>query len=190
MGIPLINDSGFSKETVRIEYETKLPRCETRMFFGHVHDQCPKNIMDTPTPVVEKSNDGFQTVVNKKKNDKAGSNVGVKFSGQSIKSNVKYMLKASSGISKTVTSKKNQPSKASELPSSSSGSQNGKNGDPYAKENVTSPYDSSNILVSNPYACLNEDSREEVENVFDEYANLLSSAKLGESSSPRANEGA
>nr|GEY04259.1 heterogeneous nuclear ribonucleoprotein 1 [Tanacetum cinerariifolium] len=96
--------------------------------------------------------------------------------------------KASSGISKTVTSKKNQPSKASELPSSSSGSQNGKNGDPYAKENMTSPYDSSNILVSNTYACLNEDSRDEVENVFDEYANLLSSANLGESSSPLANE--
>nr|GEY84922.1 RNA-directed DNA polymerase, eukaryota, reverse transcriptase zinc-binding domain protein [Tanacetum cinerariifolium] len=83
----------FSKETVRIEYERKLPRCETCTFFGHVHDQCP--------------------CLN----------------------------------------------------------------------------DSSNILVSNPYACLNEDGREEVENVFDEYANLLSSAKLGESSLPRANEG-
>nr|GEY00642.1 zinc knuckle CX2CX4HX4C [Tanacetum cinerariifolium] len=68
-----------------------------------------------------KSNDGFQTVVNKK-NDKAGSNIGVKFSGQSVKSNVKYMPKASNGISKTATSKKNRPSKASELPSSSSGS--------------------------------------------------------------------
>nr|GEZ78174.1 RNA-directed DNA polymerase, eukaryota, reverse transcriptase zinc-binding domain protein [Tanacetum cinerariifolium] len=174
---------------VRIEYERKLTRCETCTFFGHVHDQCLENIMDTPTPIVEKSNDGFQMVVNKKKNDKAGSNIGVKFSGQSVKSNVKYMPKASSGISKTVTSKKNQPSKASESPLSSSGSQNGKNGDPYAKENVASPYDSSNILVSNPYACLNEDSREEVENVFDEYANLLSSAKFRESSSPRANEG-
>ncbi|GKD93826.1 hypothetical protein Tco_1373663 [Tanacetum coccineum] len=187
MGVPLDDDLGFSKETVCIEYEGKLPRCETCKIFGHVHDQCPKYITVTPTPIVEKSNDGFQMVVNKKKNDKASSNISVKFSGQSVKSNVKYMPKASSGISKTVPSKKNQTPKAS---SSSRGSQNGKNGDPYAKENVTSPYDSFNIPVSNPYACLDEESEEEVENVFDEYANLLSSAKLGASSLPRVGEAA
>ncbi|GJX57445.1 zinc knuckle CX2CX4HX4C containing protein [Tanacetum coccineum] len=158
MGVPLIDDLGFSKEKVCIEYEGKLPCYETYKIFGHVHDQCPKYITVTPTPIVEKSNDGFQT--------------------------------ASSGISKTVPSKKNQTPKASELPSSSRGSQNGKNGDPYAKENVTSPYDSSNIPVSNLYACLDEESEEEVENVFDEYANLLSSAKLGASSLPRVGEAA
>ncbi|GKA75666.1 hypothetical protein Tco_0782044 [Tanacetum coccineum] len=104
--------------------------------------------------------------------------------------NVKYVPKTPGGIPKTVTSKKNQPPKASELPSSSSGSENGKNDGTYAKEKVTSLYDSSNIPVSNPYACLDEESEEEVENVFNESAKLLSSAKLGASSFPRAGEAA
>nr|GEV13126.1 copia protein [Tanacetum cinerariifolium] len=50
---------------VRIEYEWKPPRCDTCKIFGHVHDQCPKTTTVTPT-IAEKSNDGFQTVVNKK----------------------------------------------------------------------------------------------------------------------------
>ncbi|GJW02765.1 hypothetical protein Tco_1561621 [Tanacetum coccineum] len=74
MGVPLIDGLGFSKETVRIEYEWKPPRCDLCKIFGHVHDQCPKNI--TITPIVEESNDGFQTVVNKRKNGKTGSNNG------------------------------------------------------------------------------------------------------------------
>ncbi|GJV44868.1 zinc knuckle CX2CX4HX4C containing protein [Tanacetum coccineum] len=190
MGVPLIDDLGFSEKTVRIEYEWEQPCCDTCKIFGHVHDQCPKNITVTPTPIVDKYNDGFQMVANKRKNSKAGSNNGVKFGGQSVKSNVKYVPKASSGIPKTITSKKNQPSKASELPSSSSGSQNGKNGGTYAKEKATSLFDSFNTPVSNSYACLDEESEEEVENVFDESVNLISSAKQGASSLPRAGEAA
>nr|GEX71451.1 zinc finger, CCHC-type [Tanacetum cinerariifolium] len=60
MGVPLIEDSGFYIETVSIEYEWKPPRCELCKIFGHVHDQCPKNITVTP-PTAEKANDGFQT---------------------------------------------------------------------------------------------------------------------------------
>ncbi|GJZ81506.1 retrovirus-related pol polyprotein from transposon TNT 1-94, partial [Tanacetum coccineum] len=51
-----------------------------------------------------------------------------------------------------------QPSKASDIPSSSSGSQNGKNGGSKANEKVSSPCDSSNIPTSNPYALLDEDN--------------------------------
>ncbi|GKE52132.1 hypothetical protein Tco_1487288 [Tanacetum coccineum] len=112
MGVPLIDDSGFSIETVCIS--------------------------------------GNHLVVIYRKNGKTGSNKGVKFGGQLAKPNV-------------------------------NGSQNGKNGGTHAKEKVTSPYDPSNIPVSNLYACLNEESEEEVENVFDESANLLSSAKSGAS---------
>nr|GEU98281.1 retrovirus-related Pol polyprotein from transposon TNT 1-94 [Tanacetum cinerariifolium] len=65
VGVPLINDLVFSIKTVRIEYEWKPPRCDTCKIFGHVYDQCPKNTTVTPT-IAEKSNDGFQTVVNKK----------------------------------------------------------------------------------------------------------------------------
>ncbi|GJQ95263.1 hypothetical protein Tco_0006402 [Tanacetum coccineum] len=61
MGVPLIEDSGFLIEIVRIEYEWKPTRCDLRKIFGHVHDQCPKKVTITP-PTEEKANDGFQTV--------------------------------------------------------------------------------------------------------------------------------
>ncbi|GJV72760.1 glyceraldehyde-3-phosphate dehydrogenase GAPCP1, chloroplastic-like protein [Tanacetum coccineum] len=60
MGVPLIEDSGFSIETIRIEYEWKPPRCDLCKIFGHVHDQCPKKVTVT-LPTEEKANDGFQT---------------------------------------------------------------------------------------------------------------------------------
>ncbi|GJX43286.1 hypothetical protein Tco_0259962 [Tanacetum coccineum] len=109
-------------------------------------------------------------------NNNSTNRNGVKIGGQSVKPNFKYVPKASvcvpqSGASKVVnTSKtvsfnaptilKSHPSKASGLPSSSSGSLNGKNGGTNAKEKATSPYNSSNIPVSNLYALLDEESDE------------------------------
>ncbi|GJU24351.1 hypothetical protein Tco_1162972 [Tanacetum coccineum] len=55
MGIPLFDGLRFSNEMVRIEYEWKPPRCGLCKIFGHVLNQCPKNIK--VTPIVEKSND-------------------------------------------------------------------------------------------------------------------------------------
>ncbi|GJR65603.1 zinc knuckle CX2CX4HX4C containing protein [Tanacetum coccineum] len=124
MGVLLIKDLGFSIETVRIEYEWKPPQCYLCKIFGHVHDQCPKKV--TVTPIVEKTNDGFQMVANKKKNGKAKSTNGGKRSPNVEKG--------------------------------------------------------GNINVSNSYAALDE-SEEEVENVFDESANLLNSTKTSASSS-------
>ncbi|GKA01234.1 hypothetical protein Tco_0673899, partial [Tanacetum coccineum] len=40
-----------------------------------------------------------------------------------------------------------------------------------------------NIILSNSYAVLDDERGEEVENVFDESANLLNSSKTGASSS-------
>ncbi|GJY23017.1 zinc knuckle CX2CX4HX4C containing protein [Tanacetum coccineum] len=88
MGVPLIEDMGFTIETVTIEYEWKPPRCDLCKIFGHVPDHCPKKVSITPivdTPIVEKTNDGFQTVRKKKKNGKSKSNNGVQFGGQSVK---------------------------------------------------------------------------------------------------------
>nr|GEY12944.1 hypothetical protein [Tanacetum cinerariifolium] len=85
-------------------------------------------------------------------NNNSTNHNGVKIGGQSVKPNIKYVPKASS-----------HPSKASELPSSSSGNLNGKNDGTNAKEKVMSPYNSSNIPVSSPYALLDEESDEEVE---------------------------
>ncbi|GJR05196.1 hypothetical protein Tco_0528180 [Tanacetum coccineum] len=48
---------GFTKETIRVEYEWKPPRCEQCKIFGHMNDQRPKNATTIPTVI---NNDGFQ----------------------------------------------------------------------------------------------------------------------------------
>nr|GEU42681.1 hypothetical protein [Tanacetum cinerariifolium] len=100
---------------VRIEYEWKPPSCEQCKIFGHVYDQCPKNA--TATPTIDATNDGFQKVVNRRKNGKicynntncSGVNVG-KVAWKPIKL-------------------KKQASKAADMPSSSKTSYTMKNGD-------------------------------------------------------------
>ncbi|GKD69367.1 zinc knuckle CX2CX4HX4C containing protein, partial [Tanacetum coccineum] len=75
IGIPSLIRDGFTKETICVEYEWRPPRCDICKIFGHVHDHCPKKMVSPPivttsnivTPTVEKTNDGFQTVGNKKK---------------------------------------------------------------------------------------------------------------------------
>ncbi|GKF57645.1 hypothetical protein Tco_0171182, partial [Tanacetum coccineum] len=99
MSVPLIADEGFSIETIRIEYEWKPPRCDLCKIFGHVYDQYPKKV--TVTPIVEKTNDGFQMVANKKKNGKAKSTNGGKFGGQSVKQSVRYEPKSATNGPKT-----------------------------------------------------------------------------------------
>ncbi|GJX41565.1 zinc knuckle CX2CX4HX4C containing protein [Tanacetum coccineum] len=68
IGIPSLSGDGFTKETIRVEYEWRPPRCDICKIFGHVHDHCPKKVVSPPivttsnvvTPTVEKTNDGFQ----------------------------------------------------------------------------------------------------------------------------------
>ncbi|GJU95983.1 putative receptor-like protein kinase [Tanacetum coccineum] len=75
IGIPSLSDDDFTKETIRVEYEWRPPRCDTCKIFGHVHDYCPKKVVsahivatsNVVTPNAEKTNDGFQTVSKKKK---------------------------------------------------------------------------------------------------------------------------
>ncbi|GKC00330.1 zinc knuckle CX2CX4HX4C containing protein [Tanacetum coccineum] len=75
IGIPSLSEDDFTKETIRVEYEWRPPRCDTCKIFGHVHDYCPKKVVSPPivatsnvvTPNVEKTNDGFQTVGKTKK---------------------------------------------------------------------------------------------------------------------------
>ncbi|GKB79241.1 zinc knuckle CX2CX4HX4C containing protein, partial [Tanacetum coccineum] len=59
-------------ETVRVEYKWKPPRCEQCKIFGHMNDQYPKNATTVPNVM---NDDGFQTVVNKKKSGKTGFTV-------------------------------------------------------------------------------------------------------------------
>ncbi|GJX82575.1 zinc knuckle CX2CX4HX4C containing protein [Tanacetum coccineum] len=181
IGIPC-EDDGFSIETVSIEYEWKPPRCDLCKIFGHSHDCCPKkvlipnaetsnvitpNVVNTstvPTPLVQKTNDGFQTVgKKKKKKGKSKSNV----VGPSIKQNVRYEPKASTSAPKKTTTNVGNVSNSSSL----------------LKNMVNSP-NQDNITSSNSFAALNKDieDEEEVENVFDETANLFNSKTGGRSS--------
>nr|GEW99978.1 putative reverse transcriptase domain-containing protein [Tanacetum cinerariifolium] len=119
MGVPLVEDEGFLIEMVRTEYEWKLPQCDLFKIFGHVNDQCPKKVM--VTPIVEKTNDGFQMVANKKKNGKAKSTNGGKFVGQSVKQSVRYEPKAATngpktGLPNKVNSSKHGSSYVSPMP--------------------------------------------------------------------------
>nr|GEU95275.1 hypothetical protein [Tanacetum cinerariifolium] len=150
MGILLFDGSRFSKKMVRVEYEWKPPRCEQCKIFGHVHDQCPKNIMITL--IVEKSKDGFEMVVNSKKN-------------------VSVPKKGTANVLGS-SNQNNKPPKVCIVNASSIGRLNDKNGG-----------NTPNILVSNPYDALDDKSEEEVEIFFDEYFNLLRSAKIGASAS-------
>ncbi|GKB02342.1 hypothetical protein Tco_0830431 [Tanacetum coccineum] len=52
MAVPNLEGTGYMKETIRVEYEWKPPRCSTGLIFGHLLDDCPKapkrvvNMMD------------------------------------------------------------------------------------------------------------------------------------------------
>lgn len=65
IGVPLLNGMGHTKETIRVEYEWKPPRCDTCKIFGHTCDQCPLKVNANPS-VVATDADGFRTVSSKR----------------------------------------------------------------------------------------------------------------------------
>ncbi|GJU58976.1 zinc knuckle CX2CX4HX4C containing protein [Tanacetum coccineum] len=106
---------------VRVEYEWKPPRCEQCKIYGHMNDQCPKNATTIPNVM---NNDGFQTVVNKKKCSKTGFTI-VNTTWQPINQKVRFYPKShrkpqkenDGNIVHSVS--KEKPSKAAYVPSSS-----------------------------------------------------------------------
>ncbi|GKE87316.1 zinc knuckle CX2CX4HX4C containing protein [Tanacetum coccineum] len=94
ISIPSLTVDDFTKETIRVEYERRPPRCDECKIFVHVYDHCPKKMVNPPiittsnlvASTVEKSNDGFQTVgKKKKKKGKSRSTNGGQFTGPSVK---------------------------------------------------------------------------------------------------------
>ncbi|GKC59881.1 zinc knuckle CX2CX4HX4C containing protein, partial [Tanacetum coccineum] len=174
MGVPLFEGLRYSVETVTIEYEWKPPRCYLCKIFGHAHDHCPKKVSIPPTVVtsnvatstIEKTNDGFQTVAKKKKKGKSKSTNGGHFGGYSLKQTVRYEPKATTSAPKKGPTNVGNASKLSSM----------------SKTTITSTK-KGNISTSNPYSALEDESDEDVENVYDESANLFKSTKTGESSS-------
>nr|GEU29811.1 zinc knuckle CX2CX4HX4C [Tanacetum cinerariifolium] len=152
IGIPSLYGNGFTKETIRGEYELRPPKCDLCKIFGHVHDHCPKKVVSPPivttfnvvTPTVEKTNDGFQTLGKKKKRKgKSKSTNGGQFTGPSVKQNVRYEPKANTSAPKKGVT------------------------------NVGNTSQSSSMLKT---------TEEDVENVYDESTNLIQNIKSGGSS--------
>ncbi|GJT96073.1 hypothetical protein Tco_1091591 [Tanacetum coccineum] len=122
------------------------------------------------TPTVEKTNDGFQTVGKKKKRKgKSKPTNGGQFVGPSVKQNVRYEPKETiSAPKKGVTNVGNTSQSSSMLKMT---------GNSFKKDNLS---------MSNSFSALNdeeEDDEEDVENVYDESANLIQNTKAGGRSS-------
>ncbi|GKA29955.1 hypothetical protein Tco_0716200 [Tanacetum coccineum] len=125
IGILSLTGDDFTKETIRVEYEWRPPRCDKCKIFGHVHEHCPNKVVSPPVvttsnvaaPTVENSNDGFQTLGKKKKRKgKAKSTNGGQFAGPSVKHTVRYEPKADpSAPKKGTTNVSNPPTLSSML---------------------------------------------------------------------------
>ncbi|GKA39847.1 zinc knuckle CX2CX4HX4C containing protein, partial [Tanacetum coccineum] len=177
IGIPSLSDDDFTKETIRVEYKWRPPRCDTCKIFGHVHDYCPKKVVSPPivatsnvvTPNAEKTNDGFQTVGKKKKRKgKSKSTNGGQFTGPSVKHNVRYEPKATTSAPKKGTTYVGYTSQSTPMLKTTGNSSK-----------------KDNLFMSNSFSALNEEEEDEedVENVYDESANLIQNTKAGGSSS-------
>nr|GEU33617.1 zinc knuckle CX2CX4HX4C [Tanacetum cinerariifolium] len=181
IGVPLIENTGFTIETVTIEYEWKPPRCDLCKIFGHIHDHCPKKV--SISPIVATSNVLLllpllllmlsllllrrlmmvSKLWEKKKKGKSRSTNGGQFGGLSVKQNVRYEPKATTSAPKKRTT-------------------NVGNAKSMLNTTITSTK-KGNIATSNPYSALEDESDEDVENVYDELDNLFQSTKIDESSS-------
>ncbi|GJX67909.1 zinc knuckle CX2CX4HX4C containing protein [Tanacetum coccineum] len=178
IGIPSLSEDDFTKETIRVEYEWRPPRCDTCKIFGHVHDYCPKKVASPPivatsnvvTPNAEKTNDGFQTVGKKKKRKgKSKSTNGGRFTGPLVKHNVRYEPKATTSAPIKGTTYVGYTSQSTPMLKTTGNSSK-----------------KDNLSMSNSLSALNEeedDDEEDVENVYDESANLIQNTKAGGSSS-------
>ncbi|GKC67967.1 zinc knuckle CX2CX4HX4C containing protein [Tanacetum coccineum] len=163
IGIPSLSEDDFTKETIRVEYEWRPPRCDTCKIFGHVHDYCPKKVVSPPivatsnvvTPNAEKTNDGFQTVGKKKKRKgKSKSTNGGQFTGPSVKHNVRYEPKATTSAPKKGTTYVGYTSQSTPMLKTTGNSSK-----------------KDNLSMSNSFSALNEEEEEDeedVENVYDE----------------------
>ncbi|GJS63304.1 zinc knuckle CX2CX4HX4C containing protein [Tanacetum coccineum] len=151
--IPDLDGPGFIKETIRVEYKWKPPRCHTCNIFGHTVESCPKKVV--VTPVVNDSNDGFQKVVNKRCNNKGKSTGNIIPKGVPVSKGFQF--------GKEFAYQPKAPSVGA-----NSGGTHGEASSKAGKMKM------SNIATPNPFAALgvDKDEDEEFENIWDESENL------------------
>ncbi|GJX54062.1 putative ribonuclease H-like domain-containing protein [Tanacetum coccineum] len=99
MAVPNLEGTGYTKETIRVEYEWKPSRCSTCLIFGHSLDDCskaPKRVVNK----MDKGNGGSSGVddegfVEAKKKKSSGNNRGNKnFKPVLVKPKPQYRPKA------------------------------------------------------------------------------------------------
>ncbi|GJR29111.1 zinc knuckle CX2CX4HX4C containing protein [Tanacetum coccineum] len=82
MVVPNLEGAGYTKETIRVEYEWKPSRCSTCFIFGHSLDDCPK-VLKRVVNKMDKGNGGLsgaddESFVEVKKKKSCGKNGGNK----------------------------------------------------------------------------------------------------------------
>ncbi|GJX88338.1 sodium/hydrogen exchanger 6 [Tanacetum coccineum] len=180
-GIPDLEGSSHTKETIRVECEWKPPRCPTCNIFRHTSETCPKKVVSTPVVNdTNVTNDGFQKVVNRKCNNKGSS------AGNKLPKGVP--ISKSFQVGKEFTFQPKASNVGSNNNTGTRGVTNPKAG-PYKNTNDDAPLITkgtntrqqdtgkkkiSNIASPNPFAALgvDDDEEEEVENIWDESKNL------------------
>ncbi|GJS75277.1 hypothetical protein Tco_0725158 [Tanacetum coccineum] len=74
MAVPMVEDTGYTKERIQVEYEWTPPLCLKCHVFGHSIEQCPKCVIEPTKATTDAQEDGFTTVQNRKKKGKAKEN--------------------------------------------------------------------------------------------------------------------
>ncbi|GKA93260.1 hypothetical protein Tco_0815246 [Tanacetum coccineum] len=118
------------------------------------------------TPTVEKTNNGFQTVGKKKKKGKSNPTTG----GPSVKQIIMNEPKATTSVQKKGTTNVGNASKVS-----------------FTSNTTITSTKEGNIATSNPYYALQDKSDDDVENVYDESANLFQISQDGKEQEKKEN---
>ncbi|GKC61009.1 zinc knuckle CX2CX4HX4C containing protein [Tanacetum coccineum] len=171
IGIPSLSEDDFTKEIIRVEYEWRPPRCDTCKIFGHVHDYCPLLLllllMLLPLMLRRLMMVSKRWVKQKKRKSKSKSTNDGQFTGPSVKHNVRYEPKATTSAPVKGTTYVGYTSQSTPMLKTTGKS---------SKKN--------NLSMSNSFSALHEEEEEEeVENVYDESANLIQNTKASGSSS-------
>ncbi|GJR83053.1 MACPF domain-containing protein CAD1 [Tanacetum coccineum] len=74
MAVPMVEDTGYTKERIQVEYEWTPPLCLKCHVFGHSIKQCPKCVIEPTKATTNAQEDGFTSVQNRKKKGKAKEN--------------------------------------------------------------------------------------------------------------------
>lgn len=173
IGVPSLIGDSSTKDTIRIEYEWRPPRCTLCKIFGHIHDHCPNKVVNHPVATTSNvanlstvpTNDGFKKVSHKKKKGKAESAKGSHFASISIKHNFRYEPKMTTS----------EPKKgANTRPKVHTTSSKLKSTGPTSKEGI--------VTTSNSYAALENDDEEYGEHVTHVNEDFTNPNKGGSSS--------